>query len=250
MKNNPGEDQPIRLNRLLAQRGLCSRRKADEWIAAGRVSIDGLICRHLGAVVNPETQRIAVDGVSLTEKPAAYYLALHKPKGVVTTRQDPQGRKTVMDFLSPEHRKAGVFPVGRLDRDSEGLLLLTNDGDWSQILLHPRHVVWKEYRVQTDKPLTEAIRKKFSQGVKLEEKTTLPARLSHPADDSCGGTVFHLSIREGRNRQIRRMCAAAGLNILSLKRLSVGPIMLGDLPSGAWRTLTPEETEIVFQLGA
>ncbi|MEW6236577.1 MAG: pseudouridine synthase [Candidatus Omnitrophota bacterium] len=249
MKNNPGDNQSIRLNRLLAQYGLCSRRKADEWIAAGRVSINGLVCRQLGAAVDPETQQIAVDGVLLTERPAIYYIALNKPKGVVTTRQDPQGRRTVMDLLSPEHRKAGVFPVGRLDHDSEGLLLITNDGDWSQILLHPRHIVWKKYRVQTDKPMTETIRKKFSQGVKLEEKTTLPARVSHPAKDSCSGTVFHLSIREGRNRQIRRMCAAAGLNILSLKRLSVGPIELGDLPSGAWRTLTTEETQTVFHLG-
>lgn len=246
----------LRLNKILARYGFCSRRKADEWILAGRVSVDGIVCRELGVQADPEHQRIAVDGKPLENLPPACYILLNKPVGVVTTRNDPQGRRTVLDLLPQEFVEAGVFPVGRLDYDSEGLLLLTNDGDWGQILLHPRHQIWKEYRVRVDKPLTLEQKKKLEQGVELDGSKTLPARIAllHSKEvnpdikdaEPIGGTRFTISIREGRNRQIRRMCSAAGLTVVSLKRIKMGPIHLGKLETGGWRLLRNDEVKSVF----
>jgi len=235
-----------RLNQLLARHGLCSRRKADEWILAGRVSVDGLVCRQLGVQVDPASQRIAVDGVCLQQPPEYLYLALNKPRGVVTTKDDPQGRPTVMKFMPPEYAQAGLFPVGRLDLDSDGLLLLTNNGNWSRILLHPRHQVWKEYRVAVDRPLSPEARRRLEDDILLDGRKTLSAKIIE-----AGGTANHFVIllREGRNRQVRRMCAVVGLSILTLTRTAVGPIHLENLAPGAWRSLTRMEVESVFKLG-
>ncbi len=237
----------IRLNKILAQHGLCSRRQADEWIAAGRISVDGIVCREVGTQVNPHRQRIAVDGKPLENSPAKLYILLNKPKGIVTTRRDPQGRPIVLDLLPKEIVKAGVFPVGRLDCDSEGLLLLTNDGDWCQLLLHPRHEVWKEYLVHTDKALTPELQSRLEQGVLLEGKRTLPARIDWEKD-SKGRTQFIMAIREGRNRQIRRMCKTLGLSVVSLQRRKIGPISLGNLKIGAWRLLKDTELKLIDHL--
>lgn len=239
----------LRLNKILAQHGLCSRRQADEWIAAGRVSVDGIVCREVGTQVDPLRQRVSVDGKPLENAPAKLYILLNKPKGYVSTRSDPQGRPIVLDLLPREIVKAGVFPVGRLDSDSEGLLLLTNDGNWSQLLLHPRHEVWKEYLVQTDKALTPELRNQLEQGVILEGKRTLPARIDwHTDSNSKRGTHFIMAIREGRNRQIRRMCKALGLSVLSLKRRKIGPISLGNLKIGSWRLLKDSELQLIDSL--
>ena len=151
----------LRLNRFLARHGICSRRKADELIQSGRISIDGMVCREVGTEVDPEKQRIAFDGKVLEQEPPRVYMILNKPLDVVTTKSDPQRRKTVLDMFPQEIVRLGIFPVGRLDSDSEGLLLLSNDGDWTQILLHPGHQVWKEYQVQTDKPLNKEIVKEM-----------------------------------------------------------------------------------------
>ncbi len=234
-----------RLNKVLSRHGLCSRRKADVWIASGRVTVDGIVCRELGTQVDPSRQRIAVDGKTLSETPDVYYIVLNKPEGVVTTRNDPQGRKTVLDLLPDNIVEAGVFPVGRLDYASEGLLLLTNDGDWSQILLHPRHQFWKEYLVETDRALTLELRKQLEKGIVLDGKKTLPSRISIPDSGLPNQTKFVIAIREGRNRQIRRMCQAIGLSVRTLKRLKMGPIHLGELEKGEWRLLQKNEVEAV-----
>ncbi|MDX9752913.1 MAG: pseudouridine synthase [bacterium] len=242
----PKNPARLRLNRLIARFGICSRRKADELIVQGRVSIDGVVCREVGTEVEPSQQRISVDGQLLKKEPPRTYLMLHKPLNVVTTRSDPQNRRTVIDLLPKNLQNTGVFPVGRLDADSEGLLLLSNDGDWSQILLHPQHQVWKEYIVRTDAPIPPAIRSQLENGVWLDGKKTIPARVR-----PVGGADTHVvrfSIREGRNRQIRRMCLKFRIKVVSLQRVTMGPIHLGDLPVGHWRELTPKEVQSVLAL--
>ncbi|MBZ0257497.1 rRNA pseudouridine synthase [bacterium] len=231
----------IRLNKLLAGRGLCSRREADRWIEQGRVSIDGIVCRELGVCVDPDVQQIKVDGAILPTQPKLMYIALNKPRGVVSTRRDPQGRKTVMNLLSKDLVKAGVFPVGRLDADSEGLILLTNDGDWSQFLMHPSGEIWKEYRVETNAALTPKQTNRLREGVIIEGQRTLEAKVK--AIKETNG--FYISIREGRNRQIRKMCKVVKVEISRLQRIRIGRIELGDLPSGQWRPLNKHEIESI-----
>ncbi len=233
----------IRLNKLIASHGFCSRRKADEWIKNGRISVDGIICRELGTVVDPEQQTIMVDGRPLAQPPKKIYLALNKPTGVVTTCDDPQGRKTVLGLLPKTIVKQGIFPVGRLDSDSKGLIFLTNDGDWNQHLLHPSRQVWKEYLVHADKPLDERQKQKLQHGIKLDGTLIAPARLSGYKKTK-SGSQFHLAIREGRNRQIRRMCKVIRIQVLSLQRVSIGPIKLGDLAEGEYRYLEKKEVEL------
>ncbi len=247
---NNQEDATIRLNKLLARHGFCSRRKADEWIKAGRVAIDGIICREVGIQVDPSNQDIVVDGNELETAPPLYYILLNKPTGVITSRTDPQNRKTVLDLLPEQLVKAGVNPVGRLDFDSEGLLLITNDGDWSQILLHPRHQIWKEYIVKTDQEILPNHRKRLERGVLIDEKLTLPSRISVDPADSSSQKRFSISIREGRNRQIRRMCSVIGLTVVSLQRIKMGPIRLGSLEKGKWRHLLKTEINEVLQIEA
>jgi pseudouridine synthase len=153
-----------------------------------------------------------------------------------------------MDFFPREIRESGIFPVGRLDSDSEGLLLLSNDGDWTQILLHPSHQVWKRYWVETEQPLTPEIKKRFETGMILDGKRTLPAKVSTKGKNST--TQFEVEIREGKNRQIRRMCKKVGLEVKHLQRIVMGPIQLRSLPAGQWRFLTPKEIQQVFALQA
>lgn len=232
----------IRLNKLLAERGLCSRREADRWIEQGRVSVDGLVCRELGVGIDVNAQSVCIDGKPIPAKPDTVYLALNKPVGVVTTRRDPQGRTTVMNLIDDAMRESGVFPVGRLDADSEGLLLLTNDGIWSQALIHPSREVWKEYHVEVDKPLSDKQVHSLREGVILDGTPTLPAKLKQSGPKS---TKFYISIREGRNRQIRRMCKKVGLNVIRLKRTRIADISLGKLASGHWRPLNKTEIESI-----
>jgi len=235
------------LNQLLARSGLCSRRKADEWILAGRVTIDGIVCSQVGVKVDPQSQRINVDGVAL-RKPSLLYIAMNKPKGVVTTKKDPQGRKTVMDFLPREFAGAGLFPIGRLDRETEGLLLLTNDGNWGNTLLHPSHQVWKEYVVVADRCLSPEIRRRLETGVRLDGKITLPARISKHRKQEENRYKFHIALREGRNRQVRRMCAVVGVDILSLRRISVGPIAIETLKPGEWRHISERDVKKINKM--
>jgi pseudouridine synthase len=248
LKNQKDEEGSIRLNRLIARYGLCSRRKADEWIEEGRVAINGICCKQVGISIKPEEHSITIDGQLLGNPPDLVYLAFHKPKGVVTTKYDPQGRTTVMDLIPKEHSKAGVFPVGRLDRDSEGLILLTNDGEWSKKLQHPRHQVWKKYYVETDAPLNPEQKAKLEKGLMMDSKRTLPARVHPKHKQGKMSKQFMMEIREGRNRQIRRMCKKVGLQVKSLMRIAVGTISLGQLKPGETRRLSKQEIAAIFDM--
>ena len=225
-----------RLQKILSAAGICSRRAAEGYLTAGRITINGELAQ-LGQQADPETDDIRVDGVPLDREPEAVYLMLNKPRGYVTTVSDEQGRKTVMDLLTGVHTR--IYPVGRLDRDSEGLLLLTNDGALTQRLLHPSHEVSKEYRVTVSGPVEHAaenlrrIRDVAGMAIRPAEVQML-RREGNRAE-------LRIVIHEGRNRQIRRMCARCGLEVLRLQRVREHCLELGTLPLGQWRYLTAAE---------
>ena len=235
-KTGSGIRMKERLQKLLSAAGVCSRRAAEGYITAGRVTVNGAIAL-LGQQADPETDDIRVDGVPLGREPEAVYLMLNKPRGYVTTVSDEQGRKTVMDLLTGVSTR--VYPVGRLDRDSEGLLLLTNDGALTQRLLHPSHEVSKEYRVTVSGPVEHAaenlrrIRDVAGMAIRPAEVQML-RREGNRAE-------LRIVIHEGRNRQIRRMCARCGLEVLRLQRVREHCLELGTLPLGQWRYLTAAE---------
>jgi 23S rRNA pseudouridine2605 synthase len=217
---------------VLARAGIGSRRACEELIAAGVVTVNGEVA-ELGRRVDPMLDRVAVDGVVIGTRPDLVYYLLHKPTGVVTTAADPQGRPTVVDLVPTEPR---VFPVGRLDLDTEGLLILTNDGDLAQRLVHPSYGVDKEYLVQvTGTPSRGALRR-LREGVVLDDGLTAPARVSQPEP-----SVLRIAIHEGRNRQVRRMCDAVGHPVVRLVRVRIGPITDTRLPAGQWRPLSTDE---------
>ncbi len=229
-----------RISKILSAHGVCSRRAAEELIRNGRIQVNGTVA-NLGQRADAQTDLICVDGEPLKEKCEFLYIMLHKPRGYVTTVSDEKGRRTVMGLIRdiPER----VWPVGRLDMDSEGLLLLTNDGDLTNHLLHPSHQIDKLYQVWVNGDTTaaipalrnmtnldgEAIRKPY---VKLLRKND-------------NGGVLSIIIHEGKNRQIRRMCAAVGLRVSRLKRVRESALSLGDLPIGKWRYLTEEEVALL-----
>ncbi len=225
-----------RLQKILSAAGVCSRRAAEGYLTAGRITVNGETVQ-LGQQADPETDDIRVDGVPLGREPEAVYLMLNKPRGYVTTVSDEQGRKTVMDLLTGVHTR--IYPVGRLDRDSEGLLLLTNDGALTQRLLHPSHEVSKEYRVTVSGPVEHAaenlrrIRDVAGMAIRPAEVQML-RREGNRAE-------LRIVIHEGRNRQIRRMCARCGLEVLRLQRVREHCLELGTLPLGQWRYLTAAE---------
>jgi len=218
-----------RLQKVLAQVGLGSRRACEEMIADGRVTVDGVVA-ELGRRVDPTTARIAVDGVPLSVRPGLVTYLLNKPIGVVSTTSDPSGRPTVVDLVPGEPR---VHPVGRLDTDSEGLLLLTNDGDLTFHLTHPRFGVEKEYLVAVRGRLRPAEVRRLREGVTLEDGVTAPARVALVEPG-----VARITIHEGRNRQVRRMCAAVGHPVERLVRTRIGPLADRSLAPGEWRPLS------------
>ena len=225
-----------RLQKILSAAGVCSRRAAEGYLTAGRITVNGEMAQ-LGQQADPETDDIRVDGVPLDREPEAVYLMLNKPRGYVTTVSDEQGRKTVMDLLTGVHTR--IYPVGRLDRNSEGLLLLTNDGALTQRLLHPSHEVSKEYHVTVSGPVEHAaenlrrIRDVAGMAIRPAEVQML-RREGNRAE-------LRIVIHEGRNRQIRRMCARCGLEVLRLQRVREHCLELGTLPLGQWRYLTAAE---------
>ena len=225
-----------RLQKILSAAGVCSRRAAEGYLTARRITVNGETAQ-LGQQADPETDDIRVDGVPLGREPEAVYLMLNKPRGYVTTVSDEQGRKTVMDLLTGVHTR--IYPVGRLDRDSEGLLLLTNDGALTQRLLHPSHEVSKEYHVTVSGPVEHAaenlrrIRDVAGMAIRPAEVQML-RREGNRAE-------LRIVIHEGRNRQIRRMCARCGLEVLRLQRVREHCLELGTLPLGQWRYLTAAE---------
>lgn len=224
-----------RLQKILAARGLCSRRKAEEWIAAGRVSVNGQVA-GLGQSANPELDTITLDGKPIPTGGEYVYIMLHKPRGFVTTLSDELGRRNVTELVDCGKR---VYPIGRLDMDSEGLLLLTNDGDFANHLMHPKAEVDKTYEVWvTD--YTAGSEARLAKPIIIDGYTIRPPKVKLL---NAGGKGAHLyiTIHEGRNRQIRKMCQAAGLRVTRLRRIAEGNVRLGDLKKGTWRYLTADE---------
>lgn len=233
-----------RLQKILSAAGVASRRASEQMILDGRVTVNGETVRELGTKADPAKDAIKVDGRRIKTDIPNRYIALYKPKGYVTTRKDPEGRKTVMDLIGEGEY---IYPVGRLDYDSEGLLLMTSDGDLAAKLMHPRHEVEKVYEViVAGVPEPKAI-DKLRKGVFIEGGRTSPAAVR--VDNTVKGvrptTKLTISIHEGRNRQIRRMCSAVGLPVWELRRVRMGPIGLGRLKPGQWRDLTSDEVRLL-----
>ena len=231
-----------RLQKLIARAGICSRRAAEEIISAGRVTVDGKIVRELGAKADPSQNKIRVDGKLLHFGAEKIYLLLNKPRGYVSTAHDERGRKTVLDLLGEQRDVASsgylgrVYPVGRLDLNSEGLLLLTNDGDLTNALIHPRFEVEKTYRAKISGVVTEEKLDKLRAGIELDDGLTAPAEIY-----LLGENWVEVTIHEGRNRQVRRMFAAVGCDVKRLCRIKFASLTLDGLKVGKWRELTPEE---------
>lgn len=227
----------MRLNQAIARTGFCSRRKADELIAAGKVRINGEVCTDFSRDIDPDFDKLEVSGKSLSFKEHTY-VALHKPAGIVTTMSDEKQRETVIDLLPPKLRH--LKPVGRLDMYSEGLLLLTNDGEFALRLTHPRHHLPKVYAVKVTGSVTDAHAQLLAKGVPLEDGKTLPAKVTI-LERNKSYTELEITLVEGRNRQIRRMFAYLGYPIARLVRLAIGGLQLGHIAPGAWRYLTSQE---------
>jgi 23S rRNA pseudouridine2605 synthase len=227
-----------RLNSYLAHSGVASRRGADALIAAGRVTVNGLVVTELGSKVRPGSDVIRLDGETVRPRQGRVVVVLNKPAFVVTTVADPMGRRTVMDYVDVPER---VYPVGRLDFASEGLVLLTNDGQLALRLTHPRYGVEREYRVRVSGTPTEAALRAWREGVYLDDGRTAPAEVT--LESSTGGSTWlRFVLREGRNREIRRMVEALKYRVHRLVRVRMGPVVLGGLPPGHWRRLTAAET--------
>ncbi|MBD2211038.1 rRNA pseudouridine synthase [Calothrix sp. FACHB-156] len=243
----------VRLQKILAQWGIASRREAEEMIRRSRVRINGVLA-HLGQKVNPQTDQITVDGkpVVTKQRPALTYLLLHKPAGVVSTCYDPQGRKTVLDLLPKELRQgSGIHPVGRLDTDSTGALLLTNDGDLTFSLTHPSHSVPKTYSVLVKGHPSEVVLQIWRQGVLLEGRKTRPAEVRLIESFSTNSRL-EIVLKEGRNRQIRRIAEQLGYPVIELHRTAIGPIQLQRpkqpyLKPGNYRSLKDDEMRFLQQ---
>ncbi len=229
-----------RLQKIMAQAGLCSRRSAEDLLRQGRVSVNGRPA-SLGDRADPTTDRIEVDGRPLPAPDAPICLMLNKPRGYVTTLSDELGRPTAAQLVADCGRR--VYPVGRLDRDSEGLLLFTNDGDLAQALLHPRHEVDKVYRVWVSGQISGAP-ERLASVTELEGEPIRPARVEEISRDG-EGALLQVTIHQGKNRQIRRMCAQVGLSVRRLQRIREGNLALGDLKPGKWRYLTDIEIKLL-----
>lgn len=233
--------QGERLQKVLAVRGWGSRRVCEDMISDGRVTVNGEVA-VLGRRVDTDHDLVEVDGVPIGVKPGLVYYLLNKPEGVVTTAHDPQGRPTVVEIVPTEPR---VYPVGRLDVGTEGLLLLTNDGDLAHRLAHPSHGVEKEYLAEVDGAPNAGAVRRLRDGVELEDGTTAPAKVSQPSPG-----VLRITIHEGRNRQVRRMCEAVGHPVQRLVRVRIGPLRDAQLKPGEWRELTQAEVRSLVEAAA
>jgi 23S rRNA pseudouridine2605 synthase len=237
----PERVQPERVQKVLARAGLGSRRACEELIVAGRVAVDGRTV-VLGDRIDVATQRLELDGVPVVTRTDLVYYLLNKPARVVTTARDPEGRRTVVELVPAEPR---VFPVGRLDFDTEGLLVLTNDGELTQLLSHPRHGVEKAYVAEVDGVPSRGALRSLREGIELDDGVTAPAGarvLARHGD----GAALEIVIHEGRNRQVRRMCDAVGLPVRRLIRTRIGPVRDAHLAPGDWRLLRAREVRALY----
>lgn len=226
-----------RLQKVLAHAGIESRRAAEEMILAGRIAVNGQVCTTLGTKVDPEHDVITVDGKPIPRRIKKVYMMLNKPAGYITSVYDPEHRPTVMDLVP---HKTRIYPVGRLDANSEGLILLTNDGEFANKIAHPRYAHEKEYHVAVPGTVREQDLRALREGVVIDDYRTLPAQVRVLSSDG-KTTWLGMTIREGRNRQIRRMLHALGYRVERLIRVRIGPLWLGSLPRGSCRYLTPAE---------
>ena len=221
-----------RLNKFIASCGICSRRKADELIQSGRIKVNGEVVKDLGVKVSLE-DKVELDGKTISKEEKKVYLMLNKPVGYVTTASDEKGRKNVLDLIYEDVR---VYPIGRLDMYTEGLLLLTNDGDFANKLMHPKFEIDKRYVVNTDTKVTRQMLETLRNGVNIGDYVTREAKVEKIDEEN-----ISITIHEGKNRQVRRMCEAVGIKVLKLKRTNYGPLSLGELPVAKYRHLTDFE---------
>lgn len=231
-----------RLQKILSARGVASRRHAEEMISAGRVSCNGIVCT-LGQTADPDVDIILLDGKPIPSQQDNVYIMLNKPRGYVTTLSDEKGRKNAAQLVADCGQR--VYPVGRLDMDSDGLLLFTNDGEFANSLMHPKHEVNKTYRVIVQGYSEEAI-ENLKKPIVLDGYKIQPPQIKMLKNDGCKATVL-VTIHEGRNRQVRRMCAAAGMQVLRLTRIAEGAVELGNLQIGKWRYLTADEIKSLYE---
>ena len=236
--------QLVRLQKMLADCGVASRRKSEELIAAGRVRVNGRVAQ-IGDKVDPQNDKVYVGKrrVTGTARPKLRYIMLNKPRGVLTTMSDDRGRKCVADLIKDIDER--LYPVGRLDRDSEGMLLMTNDGEFANHVMHPKKHVNKVYRVTVRPNINDAQVAKLESGVIIDGRKTAPAQVRVVSREE-GRSVLEIVIREGRNRQIRKMCDAVGLEVARLKRTAIGGVKLGGLRSGMYRDLTDIEVRKLY----
>ena len=233
----------LRINKYLAGSGVASRRKADSLVQEGRIRLNGKVVTELGTLVDPRRDRVDVDGVPVQGLQGMSYIIVNKPSGYVTTARDPQGRPTVLDLVPAVKNR--IYPVGRLDYDSEGLLFLLNDGPLAFRLTHPKYEVEKTYRVRLEKPIETEALEAIRRGVVLEDGPTAPARIAVAGASS---NSLDITIHEGRNRQVRRVFESVGSKVIHLKRVRFGTIELGAMAPGSWREMTPDEVRSLRKL--
>jgi 23S rRNA pseudouridine2605 synthase len=234
------------LDRVISRAGLGSRVDARKWIAAGRVSVNGRVARTADQWINLKTDRVLLDGKPL-QAPERVYILLYKPRGYITSYKDPQGRPTVYDLVQDVSQWMG--PVGRLDQDTTGLLILTNDNDFADYMTSPDHHVPKTYLVKTSSKIDQLSLQRLRDGMELEDGPTRPAKVAL-LRESASASFLEITITEGRNRQVRRMIEAVGSRVRKLVRTSIGPISIGALEIGKWRELTPAEVAQLRRSGA
>ncbi len=234
--------EKIRLQKLIAESGLCSRRKAEEFIEKGKVQVNGRPAKIGDSATYKDNIVVNGDKIFLNKKKAKLYIMLNKPRGYVTTMSDELDRRNVMELLAGVPDR--VYPVGRLDRNSEGLLLFTNDGNFANDIMHPSKHISKTYRVTIQSAVNDEQLVALSDGVVIDGKKTMPATVNVLTEEK-NRVVLQIVIREGRNRQVRKMCEAVGLEVARLKRTAIGPIKLGMLKPSTYRYLTPEEIKAI-----
>ena len=227
----------IRLNKYIAECGICSRRKADILIESGKVLVNDIVIKDLGVIIDDTKDQVKVDGKTISKENKYVYIMLNKPKGYVTTNSEQFGRKSVIDLIDTDYR---IFPIGRLDMNTEGLLLLTNDGEFANKLMHPKNKVEKTYIANVKGNITEEKIENLRNGVDIGGYITKPAQVRIISKDK---NEIEIKISEGKNRQVRKMCEAVGLKVINLKRTSIGKLNLGNLKIGEYRYLNKNEID-------